>query len=424
MAAANERFPVKLYPSAVESDVLFYCVVDEVLAKNKAVEYGALFRTLLPHAPAGFDNHRLVYIEPSRADGKQHWYFAADRVDQDDYNWSLGQGRELIRDYLIPRNLYFERTEAEAGVGAAVDEFFSLVVPTLDTRFASYGFADDTVMEAPKELRSRYVVIRRRFIEPITTDFPYDDTLQRHVAITRELIPAGSLTPSTPAAGSAVEVQHGNRFHDVLITRELMFDAGSASDGLLPYELPPYPSTYDRSFPGRLDSVDLIWAWAFADSSGAAESYSEDYYFKFKITEARPGPYSATVRRFITDDPEAIKAAYPINIVPQPITESIAVVGAWFNASTDGNSTMAVAKEWPIPATLHEAITIGYTPDGAAPTVGGPRSLYYTTALAATPGVTAFLALTTAVMDYDVRPLPMGLYEVRVIEVDISNLYG
>lgn len=407
---APQHDPVFIWPTPSNADYLFWVEKNGDLPKNKTFEYGDPYTG----SNAGsYPDHTLVYVAPQSADKWSKWYYASSRINQDDYNWEISQGQELIRTYLIKRDLYFARTTA-----GVTDEFICPEVPTADVRFEQYGFADDTVSDAPEELRSLFVIIRRRFIEPTTTEYRFDDTFQKYVQITKQIIPTGSFSPPPPAAGTSVEVQHGNSFHDVEITQTLV-GLGSG------YELPAIPTTFDRQFPGKLVSVELVYAWAYAASTGFARSYSEDYYFKFKINKARPGPYSASERRFITGDPAATKAAYPITIVPQPVSETIGVVGAWFFASSEvGNSTFAIAKEWAVPATIHDTISVNFNGAVTTPDVTRPASSSHTSTLAATPGASTFLLRTSAIMDYQVRQLPYGLYEVRVVEVDISNLYG
>lgn len=290
-----------------------------------------------------------------------------------------------------------------------------------DAVFTAYCFADDTVVRSnDPEIDSRYVVIKRRFIRPLTVDYVYDAQFKRNIRITKEIIPKTTASPALASAGTSVEIQDGNNYHSVRITKELVLEGSE----IFPYALPNIPATQDYRFPSKLESVDLVCAWAFAGQLTPPiqrQSYSEDYYFKFKITDPRPGPYSATILRWVTDDPDGIKTANPVTIVPQPIRESIAVASAWFFASREaGNATSATAKEWSVPPTIHELVNVG--PAGTFST-SKAQDRSFTTSLAATPNVTAFLALTEAVIDYRVREMAFGLYEVSVIKLDITGLY-
>jgi hypothetical protein len=363
-------------------------------------------------------DHKLVLIKPADETGLLYeFFYAADLASQDDYNFEIQGGEQLVRTYVVPRSLYFERPVGDPA--AITDEFLfpPAGAESPDSRFAKYCFADDECREADQILTSRYVVIRRRFIRPLTVDYVFDDSLQRIVSITKEVIPLSSDPPdfSAVGAGVSVEIQDGNRFHNVKITKAIVLNEGES----YPYALPSIPGSRNVNFPSKLISVSLVLAWAWADSVTAAQSYSEDYYFKYIIREARPGPYSAIITRYITDNPAALQAAHPIFIIPQPVRETIAVTKAWYHASLKGNSTFAVAKEVLVPATIHQAITIT---DGSGASLAQMGSV--TSTLAATPGVTAFLAASTAVVDFEVRQLAMGLFEVSVVTLDISSLYA
>lgn len=203
------------------------------------------------------------------------------------------------------------------------------------------------------------------------------------------------------------------------ITQEVLVEP-DGSDPDYPYEKASIPDYRDYRFPSVLNSIELVWAWAWASSTGNPQSYSEDFYFKFDITDPRPGPYSATIRRFITDDPESIRTLYPQTYIPPTKRETIAVVYSWFFASvTAGNSTAATANEQQLPSCIHDEITVSQ--GGTEPDTTRVRN--YTSAFAATPGYTAFRELTSAVIGYEARELPLGLFEVTVIEIDITDLY-
>jgi hypothetical protein len=410
--------PVFIWPTPDKEDYIFFVERNGDLKTSQNWTYGEPY-----HDKVKYPRHKLVYVTPQTVDKWSRWYYASDRITQDDYNWTLTTGEQLIRTYLVPRHLYFERSVAEAAaVNPRVDNEFTFPeIGTADIRFVKYGFADDSVQEAPEQLASYYIIVQRRFIEPVTSELVWSDEFQRNIRVTREIIPAEIYpTPPTREAGKTIEIKQGNRFHDVRITQELLTEADE-SDPAYPYWKPPIPDYRDYRFPSKLDGIDLTWVWAYADSTGAPQSYSEDFYFDWKLIDPRPGPYSATILRAITDDPDSIKELYPLTQVPAPVRETIAVVYAWFHASQDGNSTAAVANEQQLPPSIHGAITV--TEGGVEPTVDD-RERVYTNEFAETPGYTEFVALTTATIGYETRELPFNLYEVTVIQIDISNLYG
>ena len=415
--AGNERTNVKTYPTALPTDVLFYVLADWTLPKNRNFPYGTSYRECLPHAAENFPDHELVYIAPDDGSGKQKWYFAAKRENQDSYNYEIQSGEQLVRFYLIKRELYRERPDDVED--AAEGEFLypPAGAESPDIVFTNYCFVDDTVVRAERELDSLYVAVRRRFIRPVTVDIRYDERFKRNIRITKEVIPFTTASPALPESGVIVEIQDGNAFHSVRITSELILE----EDDTYPYAISTVPISQDKRFPARLDSVSLVGAWAWASSTGFADSYSEDYYFKFKYTEPRPGPYEGRLLRFITDDPDALRSTYPVTIVPQPISETIGVTAAWFYASSvHGNKTSAVAREWSVPATIHPLITIDY---GGTGETSKSQDRTRTETLAATPGYATFAALTQCIIDYRVQAFPLGLYEVSIVIVEIGGLY-
>lgn len=412
---SQEKFPVLSFLTPNE-DLMFWEKVDLKMQRNRDFSYGQ------PHADTvRFPDHELVHVRPLDQGGQWfQFYYAAKREAQDNYNYQIRNGEELVRTYVIKRSLYYSNPVGY--VDAVEGEFLypPAGAASPDEVFPMYCFADDSLQRVDEILDSQYVVIQRRFIDPESIEYIYNETLERMVKVTKTIIPASDTAPPASSPGSTTEQRDGNYFHDVLINQEIVLNDGES----YPYELSSLPAVYNRRFPSKLEEVELIWAWAWADSTTAAQSYNQDYYFKFKITDARPGPYEAVVQRFITDDPSTIQTSYPITIVPQPVTESIGVTSAWFYASTQGNSTSATAKEWAIPSTIHEEITINMNGDPLLP-AGVPSTLesFWTKTLDVTPGATDFFSLTNATVDFQVKRMPLGLYEVSVITIDIDNLY-
>jgi hypothetical protein len=415
MSIPMQRYPIFDVASPLR-DLVFYEIVDYNIKSNRDMEYGTPH-----HNTQTYPNHQLVYITPNDKEGKTYrFYYAANRENQDDYNWQIANGEQLVRTYLIPRELYYERSEAEATASSIINgEFTYPAIGTPDVRFVKYGFADDTVNDAPQELASLYILIQRRFLEPVTNEVIWSDDFKKYIKVTKELIPA-TLNPTPPAqeAGKSVEIKKGNRFHDVRITSQLIL-SGSV---FATYENPSIPDYRGYTFPDKLESINLVYVWAWAASTSAVESYSEDFYFDYKIISPRSGPYSATIRRFITGDPQSIKTLYPIQYAPSPVKETMAVVYAWYKASLEGNATNAVADEQQLPASIHGAITV--TENGQGVGTQPSRTRRYTSSFPATTGFTDFMNLSTMTIGYEVRELPLNLYEVKVIQIDKSNLYG
>ena len=410
---ADQYWQVRTYPSGLATDVLFYEVRDVVMPGNK-MEEGHAYGEPHPNT-AMWPDHELVFVSAAKEAGKQLWYYAAKRSNQDLYNFQINRGAELLRMYVIPRTTYYSRPEGV--VSPEPDEFLypPAGAASPDARFPMYCFVDDTLVRAEKELDSLYVIIQRRYVEPVTVEYAFNTTLMKQVSITKEIIPPVDAAPEVSVAGTVVEIQKGNFFHDVRVTQQIVLGEGVS----YPYLLDTLPGVYNKPFPPRLDSVDLNWAWANAVNNKSMPSYDEQYYFAFKLTEPRPGPYSTTVAQYVTNDPATLAAAHPITPVPSPIAESIGVATAWASAGDFGNATRATCREWNLPPSLHEEVTVN---------VGGVSSPLYTASshtesIAATPGATAFFALTSMVVDHPVEPAPLGLYIVSIVTADISSLY-
>ena len=412
MGTARESTGRIQRPTPIIGDVLFSEIVDTSLPKNQNPSYGQA------HPLSGrWPNHKLCYCEPLGDDKNERWYYVADRDNQDDYNWEIGPGEQVFRTYLIPRDKYFQRPVGHASAVAGEFLFPPPGSASPDPRFAHYCFADDTIVETDLELRSIYIIIRRRFLRPITVDIQWDETFERYVKITKEIIPRQTAIPGVESDGKRVEIQDGNYFHSVRITREIMLQ----EEEDYPYQISSIPASQNVNFPPKMESVELWWAFAYASDPESAPSYSEQYFHKFNLIDARPGPYSAIVERYITDDPEAFRAANPLDVIPNPVRESIGVSSWWAYAGEFGNKTQAVAREIALPSSIHDGLNIPLNGTVDAGEIGNSRERV--TSLPATPGYSDFVSKTTFVLDHRVKQLPLGLYEVSLVKIDITDLY-
>lgn len=408
--AVLERTNVKIYPSASATDVLFYVTCDGKLPKNATPSYGMSFNSCFPHTE-NFPSHKLVFIAPADDNGKQKWYFAADRDDQDVYNWEITTGNELIRTYVVPRDTY------------ASGDFSAPEAATPDSAFDAYGFADDTVRKTQTELDSLYVIVQRRFIEPLTKELVYLDEFKKSIKVTREVIEPWDGEPIAQTTGSKIEIRHANTYHDVKITSEML--------GLEAYWLAN--TVYDSvsmDLPSKLVSVTINWMSAFADSTDAPTSRDEDFYIHWKIADPKPGPYSATTQIYYATAAgvTSLLTANPQSTKPQTVRETIAIMYAWFYASTKGNSTRAYAKETEVPATVHDDVEINIAGDSTPPSLG-TRTFAVNgetgdVILGATPGFVTFSGLTTFTLPVKVQPVEFGLYRVIVTKVNVTGIYA
>lgn len=414
----RERQQVKSYPVPRTDNLIIYEYRNGDLTKNQSPVYG---ETVPEHGT--WPDHKLSHIAPADEVGMQKWTFVADRTNQDDYNWEV-DGDKVVRTYVIPRDKYFARSIAQAAaqIPLVVDEFSYPPVTTADIKFADFGFVDDTVIRLQDPvLDSLYVVIKRRFIESVTTEIRFDERFQQNIKITKEVVAhTEPVTAPTQVAGKQIEVQHGNNFHNVKITQELVDSSGNAIT--YPYTHSNVPGYANYKFPPKLISANIFWLWAYAASGDVLPSYSEDYFFSWDISDPRPGPYKATIKRIITDNPDTDAIAdTALTDIPYPRREAFGIGGTWSTSGPLGNATSATAKEIQVPATIHDDVAI--TLNGAALTGGVVVDQEVTDTLVETPGYTAFAALTECVVGYETRDLPFGLYEVSITTLDITNLY-
>jgi hypothetical protein len=395
------------YPTPVISDVIFYEMRESRLPMHQnPPEYGA------PHPDVNkYPKHKLVHITAADEGGWQRWYYAADRTieEQDIYNFSLRDGEEFTRTYVVPRNAI--PIPPDGGTPAP--------------GYEDYAFAGQTIRAAEDPLAGLYSIVVHRYILGTTVSVDYDSRLDCMVRTTKMVVKRGGFVVEDGASytawkprvegGLVIELQPGNATYDVLIKQEVILPTGATG---LSWTLPSIPSFVDYKFPPRLDAVKLIHAWALV--TGAQNDYAEDFYFDFKITEAKPGPYEASIRRYVTANPAAITGTLNLHVVPSPIRETFGIAYDWFTLSPA--KATAYAREIAIPSTIHNAITIEIT---NAPSAISNRNAYTKTTLAATPGMPTSGNFSSVNfpngidVEATVRQLSLGMYEVSVTNVKL-----
>lgn len=420
-ALAPNRQKLLTFVSPNVADILFMEVVDAQRVRNGIPEYGT------PHPDTDrWPDHELVLVKAADDQGLFYqYYYAAKREAQDDYNFEFDQGSQLIRTYIIPRDEYFARNAVEAAAAdpAVTNEFLVPVVTTPDARFPKFGFADDTLTRTETELDSTYVVVRRRYLEPVSYEVIRDEELDSDVLIERRIIAKDAADLPVSEAGVTVERKDVNVFHDLLtITRigNISWSEGvpTVTPPTYPRRLTSVPSDASYPFPLLLRSASIEAVWAFADSAEAAFAYDEAWYFAYDLVEPAPGPYETRINRFLATDPNELATNYTVETPPATQRETIGIARWWAAASNKGNSAFAEAREEVIPSSIHDAIEID-TNGLKALSAGLSR-----TSLPATPGYAQFAAKRSMVVGYEPRKTRYGLYEVRVIELNCTGVYG
>jgi hypothetical protein len=381
-----------IWPTPNHEDYLFYVVRTADVPPSQSWVYGTTFGGSHP-------NHKLVYVSPVDERGKCKFYYAANRINEDEYNWQINAGRELTRTYVKLRSSYTVST----GVG------------TVDSAFPQYVFAEESVLFQDEILNGLFIAVQKKYLQKETIEFKWNKDFESYIEIKKEVIPATSTTPPVVIAGKVEEIQNVNSFYSIKMTQELV--------NVFPYEKTSVPDSITINFPNRLRDIELLRAWAWADSSGAALQYDEDSNYKYTIDVPRAGPYSAVVRRIITADPEAVMTANPLTKIPVAQIDMVTEVWAWYWASSEGNMAKANANSIQLPATIHEEITVERNIPNILSAITPDVERIGVVTIPETPGYSEFIGLTTAVLQHDVREMDMKLYEVSIVEVDVTDLY-
>ena len=406
-----ERFPVLSF-EGIGADLFFWEKVNLKFQRNRDALIGT------PHWDIVlYPNHKLVHKAPLDAAGQWHkFFYAADRENQDDYNWQF-DGSSLTRTYVLPRETYLE------GIGTLYGaEARATTVGVADETFGLYGFTHEEVQRAPKELESLYVILTRVFQQITKTKQFFDNELGVTVLETTQIVARGSMAASS-AAGLVVEINPVNQFYDLKVTQAVGTITLSAGVPVItplayPFKRDSLPSDSSYQFPPLLRNVSIEAAWAYADSATAARAYDEAWYFKYELIEPAPGPYEARILRYLTGDPDELSILFTVDTPPATPREVIGISGWWAHASTKGNSAFAEAREEVIPSSIHERLEID---------VNGIVALsnrLSTTVLEETPGFEEFSTRRSMIIGYEPRITRYGLYEIRIIELNTTGLYG
>lgn len=108
MSLSTKREIVRIFPTPLYEDLIFYQVLDRKTDADFRFEYGS------PHPqPHKFPNHILVFVEADDANGVEKRYYAAAREGEDAYNWQhthadIGEVKfdAVARGYVILRSEY------------------------------------------------------------------------------------------------------------------------------------------------------------------------------------------------------------------------------------------------------------------------------------------------------------------------------
>jgi hypothetical protein len=401
---AKKRFLQRVTP--LGTDILFY-------------EIGSMPTTTPTYGSAHYDvanwpNHKLIYIVPEGDSGILYrFYYAADRNNQDLYNFVDEDGRALTRTYIIPRAQYLNRASYNATiptVGTSADPQFG----SSDAVYGGFVFVGENIEKAPEPLDNLYVVIERVYLPKVRTSIKYDDNIEKAVSVTQTIIKKGTGPTVQNSVGVTVQVENVNNWYDIetvsrIVGLESMFDSNGK---FIPIRLPDVPKDVNYNFPNKLNSVDIKFVTAIKFNSDRTDSSTDTaYYIDYDLQSPPTGPYAAKIIRFLTDDPQAIRTQYPV-VQLHPKRETLGIATA-----IDGNAN---AQQIDLPTSIHGPIDITVN-DNDVDLTGLQYAV--TPDLPVSDDFFTLMAGGDFVAGYEVSKTILNLYEVSVILIDIDGLY-
>lgn len=365
-------------------------------------------------------DHELVFAQPVGPDGLQmRFYYAARRANQDDYNFELRDGAELVRTYVIKRADY-NSTPVDANTFAIPDG------GTLDTLFTDYGFAGDSITSLGEPLSSIYIAVQRRYIVAEINEQIYEPSLETVVNIRKTVKPSGYTLADDAlvnSAGNVYEVRHGNNYHDVLIWRYL--SAGDLADRTLPTI---YGAQKFDGLPPRLDSADMVYrsAWVTRTTdAGTSAQFSEDFFIDFNISPASSGPFKTRIERIITSAPETAINFFVTDAILLPTIKQEDVSVAYAAWSTDPPAARAVARQYRVPPSFHEAVAISINGvnGGSDRTPLTLDRVISPSTIPANPTDFTDDLTGTYLIDVDVQKIAMEMFLVTATKLVLDGIY-
>ena len=185
--------PVFLWPTPDKRDYIFYVEKNGDLPINQTWDYGSPYPDRLK-----YPDHQLVLVTPQTPDKWSKWYYASNRLDQDEYNWTFTDAdiggtkfAAVDRLYVTPRADFDPASPAQGTAMADVprDKFSGTYV--LAAR-AEIQIDDET-------LRSLYVFEKRTYVKKVTLiDNKYSEELEANLSVTATLRYRGETISGTP----------------------------------------------------------------------------------------------------------------------------------------------------------------------------------------------------------------------------------
>lgn len=153
--------PVFLWPTPDKRDLLFYVEKAGDLPANKVWNYGDAYTDRIK-----YPNHKLVFVSPETPDSWSKWYYASNRIEEDEYNWTFADAdiggtkfKAVTREYIIPRADWERATPAMGATMANVPK---------DKFTETFVLAERQQIQVQDEvLTSLYVFERRTYVKKV-----------------------------------------------------------------------------------------------------------------------------------------------------------------------------------------------------------------------------------------------------------------
>lgn len=336
--------PVFIWPTPEEADLIFYVEKDGRLPANKQGqwEYGDSYPDVVK-----YPDHKLIYVSPQSDEKWSRWYYASDRINQDEYNWQhsvAGLGNApydtVVRTYLTPRSEYDSVDPAQ---GTAMPD-----VPADKFAATAFVLSDRRQIKVEEQLDSIYILEERTYVEKVTlSGHEFDDftglgylTTRTHYF--RGEIVTGVLTIEALVA-APTNAYWGLQSDGIVRSAQQISDnwwlvterpviGGEFSGGIITVRT--YTTNIDYYWPPVLDTYTVK---IYPLRNGGIETYpSVDF-----VPDAYRGPCAATVVETWSPTPVAIPK------VDQMLPRSIRFACPYFTAN--------------IPPCLHPAWALSVT---------------------------------------------------------------
>lgn len=185
--------PVFLWPTPENRDFLFFVERNGDLPQNQTWNFGDPYID-----PITYPDHKLVFVTPQSPEAWSRWYYASDRIEQDEHNWTFSDAdiggtkfKSVTRLYVTPRADFDPLVPA---MGAAMpDSPYEKFTETFILAGREQVQVDDEV------IRSLYVLERRTYVKRVTViDNEYNAELEQNLSTRQILYYRGETISGTP----------------------------------------------------------------------------------------------------------------------------------------------------------------------------------------------------------------------------------